>query len=283
MSLYMGGEGRRLHGQTTPSELRDKFMMSVRMPVGVVGAITPWNFPIAIPSLEARAGARLRQHRRAEARRGHAAARRALRRAARPRQGVPPGVVNIVHGFGEEAGEALVAPSRTSRSSPSPARARPASRSRRRRPTTSSTSTSSSAGKNAIIVMDDADVDLAVDGIVWSAFGTSGPALHRGVARDRARARLRRAAAEARRGGGEAAARAGLGGRHRRRPGDQPRRAREDPRATPQIGRDEGATLLTGGEIARRPRLLLPADGVRRRRCRRCGSRRRRSSARRLR
>ena len=50
MSYYMGGEGRRLHGQTTPSELRDKFMMSVRMPVGVVGAITPWNFPIAIPS-----------------------------------------------------------------------------------------------------------------------------------------------------------------------------------------------------------------------------------------
>src|SRR5437868_13687605 len=48
MSYYMGGEGRRLFGQTTPSELRDKFMMSVRMPVGVVGAITPWKFPIAI-------------------------------------------------------------------------------------------------------------------------------------------------------------------------------------------------------------------------------------------
>ena len=50
MSYYMGGEGRRLFGQTTPSELRDKFMMSIRMPVGVVGAITPWNFPIAIPA-----------------------------------------------------------------------------------------------------------------------------------------------------------------------------------------------------------------------------------------
>ncbi len=50
MSYYMGGEGRRLFGHTTPSELRDKFMMSVRMPVGVVGAITPWNFPIAIPA-----------------------------------------------------------------------------------------------------------------------------------------------------------------------------------------------------------------------------------------
>ena len=50
MSYYMGGEGRRLFGQTTPSELRDKFNMSVRQPIGVVGVITPWNFPIAIPS-----------------------------------------------------------------------------------------------------------------------------------------------------------------------------------------------------------------------------------------
>ena len=50
MSLYMAGEGRRLFGQTTPSELRDKFNMSVRMPIGVIGVITPWNFPIAIPS-----------------------------------------------------------------------------------------------------------------------------------------------------------------------------------------------------------------------------------------
>src|SRR2546423_2203228 len=50
MSLYMAGEGRRMFGQTTPSELRDKFNMTVRQPIGVVGVITPWNFPIAIPS-----------------------------------------------------------------------------------------------------------------------------------------------------------------------------------------------------------------------------------------
>src|SRR5207237_781814 len=50
MSYYMAGEGRRLSGQTTPSELPDKFNMSVRQPIGVVGVITPWNFPIAIPS-----------------------------------------------------------------------------------------------------------------------------------------------------------------------------------------------------------------------------------------
>src|SRR5947207_802149 len=50
MSYYMAGEGRRLFGQTTPSELRDKFNMSIRQPIGVIGVITPWNFPIAIPS-----------------------------------------------------------------------------------------------------------------------------------------------------------------------------------------------------------------------------------------
>src|ERR687885_1160521 len=50
MTYYMAGEGRRLWGQTTPSELQNKFNMSVRTPIGVVGVITPWNFPIAIPS-----------------------------------------------------------------------------------------------------------------------------------------------------------------------------------------------------------------------------------------
>ena len=75
ITYYMAGEGRRLFGQTTPSELRDKWNMSVRQPIGVVGAITPWNFPIAIPVVEADPGARLRQHRRPEAGDGHARAR----------------------------------------------------------------------------------------------------------------------------------------------------------------------------------------------------------------
>jgi len=50
MTYYMAGEGRRLFGQTTPSELPNKFAMSVRQPIGVCGMITPWNFPMAIPS-----------------------------------------------------------------------------------------------------------------------------------------------------------------------------------------------------------------------------------------
>jgi aldehyde dehydrogenase (NAD+) len=172
MSYYMGGEGRRLFGQTTPSELRDKFMMSVRMPVGVVGAITPWNFPIAIPAwklcpalvcgntvvLKPAEDTPLLAQRFVEL----------LYEA-----GVPEGVVQVVHGYGEEAGEALV------KHPDVPVISFTGSRE------TGVLVTKNAAdrlkhvhlelgGKNAIIVMDDADVDLAVDGIVWSAFGTAG-------------------------------------------------------------------------------------------------------------
>jgi alpha-ketoglutaric semialdehyde dehydrogenase len=172
MSYYMGGEGRRLHGQTTPSELRDKFMMSVRMPVGVVGAITPWNFPIAIPAwklcpalvcgntvvLKPAEDTPLLAQRFVDL----------LQEA-----GLPEGVVQIVHGFGEEAGDALV------RHPDVPVITFTGSRE------TGVLVTKNAAdelkhvhlelgGKNAIIVMDDADVGLAVDGIVWSAFGTAG-------------------------------------------------------------------------------------------------------------
>jgi alpha-ketoglutaric semialdehyde dehydrogenase len=172
MSYYMGGEGRRLHGQTTPSELRDKFMMSIRMPVGVVGAITPWNFPIAIPAwklcpalvcgntvvLKPAEDTPLLAQRFVDV----------LQEA-----GLPEGVVQIVHGFGEEAGDALV------RHPDVPVITFTGSRE------TGVLVTKSAAdelkhvhlelgGKNAIIVMDDADLDLAVDGIIWSAFGTAG-------------------------------------------------------------------------------------------------------------
>src|SRR5882757_5140789 len=190
MSYYMGGEGRRLHGQTTPSELRDKFMMSVRMPVGVVGAITPWNFPIAIPAwklcpalvcgntvvLKPAEDTPLLAERFVEL----------LSEA-----GIPPGVVNIVHGFGEEAGDRLV------RHPDVPVITFTGSRE------TGILVTKAAAdnlkhvhlelgGKNAILVMDDADVDLAVEGITWSAFGTSGQRCT-AASRDRASRGVRRA------------------------------------------------------------------------------------------
>jgi acyl-CoA reductase-like NAD-dependent aldehyde dehydrogenase len=107
MSYYMGGEGRRLFGQTTPSELRDKFMMSVRMPVGVVGAITPWNFPIAIPAWKlcpALVCGNTVVLKPAED--TPLLAERFVELLAEA--GVPDGVVNIVQGYGEEAGDALV-------------------------------------------------------------------------------------------------------------------------------------------------------------------------------
>ena len=107
ITYYMAGEGRRLFGQTTPSELRDKWNMSVRQPIGVVGAITPWNFPIAIPSWKiipalvcgntivlkpASDTPRL--------------AERFVELMAEA--GVPDGVVNIVHGGGGSVGDRLV-------------------------------------------------------------------------------------------------------------------------------------------------------------------------------
>jgi aldehyde dehydrogenase (NAD+) len=104
-------------------------------------------------------------------------------------------------------------------------------------------------GKNAVIVLADADLDLAADGIIWSAFGTSGQRWHRREPRNRPREGLRRAAVEAGRGRGEASPRPRVGDRHRRRAGDQRASAREDPLVHGHR-KDEGATLLTGGEVA---------------------------------
>ena len=172
MSLYMAGEGRRLFGQTTPSELPDKFNMSVRLPVGVVGAITPWNFPIAIPAWKLAPALVC----------GNTVVLKPAEDtpllAARfvellVEAGVPAGVVNLVHGYGEEAGDRLV------RHPDVPVITFTGSRE------TGIAVTKAAAdglkhvhlelgGKNAIIVMDDADLDLAVEGIIWSAFGTTG-------------------------------------------------------------------------------------------------------------
>src|SRR4051812_36884568 len=107
MSFYMAGEGRRLHGQTTPSELRDKFNMSVRMPIGVIGVITPWNFPIAIPSWKI-APALVCGNTVVfkPATDTPALGERFVELLVEA--GVPPGVVNIVHGGGGAVGERLV-------------------------------------------------------------------------------------------------------------------------------------------------------------------------------
>src|SRR5919202_3398455 len=106
-TYYTAGEGRRLHGFTTPAEMRDKFAMCVRQPVGLCGLITPWNFPMAIPSwklIPALVCGNTVVLKPAED--TPLLAQRFVELLAEA--GLPEGVVNIVHGFGEEAGEALV-------------------------------------------------------------------------------------------------------------------------------------------------------------------------------
>src|SRR5262249_47944464 len=170
MSLYMAGEGRRLCGPTTPSELRDKFNMSVRQRIGVVGVITPWNFPIAIPSwkiapalvcgntvvFKPATDTPLLGERFVE---------------LLDEAGLPAGVINIVHGGGGAVGDRLVKhPDVRGITLTGP----PGTgvEGMRDAPANLKHVHLELGGKNAIIVLDDADLDLAVDGIVWSAFGT---------------------------------------------------------------------------------------------------------------
>ncbi len=172
MTYYMAGEGRRQFGVTTPSELPDKFAMTVRVPIGVAALITPWNFPMAIPSwkimpslvlgntvvLKPASDTPLSAYHLAET----------LAEA-----GLPRGVLNIVTGFGRNVGEPLLR-----------------HKDIRLVSFTGSTEVGRKVseacapdfkhcqlemgGKNAIVVLDDANLDLAVDGAVWGGFGTAG-------------------------------------------------------------------------------------------------------------
>src|SRR5512144_1486483 len=171
-AFYVAGEGRRLFGETIPAELPDKFAMSVRMPIGVCALITPWNFPMAIPTWKmfpALLCGNTVVLKPAEDTPASAVRLVEILNEA----GVPPGVVNLVNGRGEEVGAALV-----------------------RHPDVQLVSFTGSAavgreiasicgqqlkrvalelgGKNAQIVMEDADLDLALEGVLWGAFGTTG-------------------------------------------------------------------------------------------------------------
>ena len=247
MTLYMAGEGRRLFGQTTPSELPDKFQMSVRMPVGVVGVITPWNFPIAIPSWKiapALVCGNTVVFKPAED--TPLLAERFVELLAEA--GLPAGVVNVVHGFGEEVGEAIV------KHADVPVITFTGSRETGVRVTHTAADQLKVVhlelgGKNAIIVMDDANLDLAVDGIVWSAFGTSGQrctAASRVIVDEKVYGELQKrlvAAAER--------MRLGPGWEDETDLGPVINRAAiEKIHSYTGIGKDEGATLLTGGEPA---------------------------------
>ncbi|MEK7285925.1 MAG: aldehyde dehydrogenase family protein [Nitrospirota bacterium] len=172
MTYYMAGEGRRLSGETTPSELANKDAKSVRVPIGVFGLITPWNFPIAIPSWKiapALIAGNTIVFKPAEETPVCATRFVEILEEA----GLPPGVLNLVHGQGETVGEPIV-----------------------RHPDVDAIAFTGShevgsklaglcgalqkhfmmetGGKNPIVIMDDAHLDLAVEGAIWGGFGTSG-------------------------------------------------------------------------------------------------------------
>jgi aldehyde dehydrogenase (NAD+) len=247
MAYYMGGEGRRLFGQTTPSELRDKFNMSVRQPIGVVGVITPWNFPIAIPSwkiLPALVCGNTVVFKPATD--TPALGERFVELLVE--SGVPAGVVNVVHGSGGEVGNAIVTHPDV------PVITLTGSRETGVQVTKDAAERLKHVhlelgGKNAIIVLDDADLDLAVEGILWSAFGTSGQrctAASRVIAHEAAYDKLvSRVVAEAEK------LRLGVGWDEDTDVGPVINRSALDKiHSYTRIGREEGATLLTGGEVA---------------------------------
>ncbi len=243
-AYYAATEGRRLFGHTVPSELRDKWAMSFRRPIGVAGLITPFNFPLAIPTwkmfpalvcgnaviLKPSEDVPHTSHRLVEM----------LLEA-----GLPPEVIQLVHGRGASAGKALVEHPDVPVIS-----------------FTGSTATGSfigetcgrmhkrlsleMGGKNAQIVMDDADLDLALEGVLWGAFGTTGQRctatsrliLHRKI-HDRFLRRLVDAAEALRLGDGRGGYDVG------------PlihERSRQKVESYVEIGQEEGAELLTGGK-----------------------------------
>ncbi|MGB0034676.1 MAG: aldehyde dehydrogenase family protein, partial [Candidatus Acidiferrales bacterium] len=172
MTYLMAGEGRRQFGQTTPSELPDKFAMCVRSPIGVTGLITPWNFPMAIPSwkimpalvcgntvvIKPAEDTPLSTYNLAQV----------LAEA-----GLPGGVLNVVFGKGTVVGKTILGNEQTRLVSFTGSTEVGRIISEACAPTFKKCHLEM-GGKNIIIVMDDANLDLAVDGAIWGGFGTSG-------------------------------------------------------------------------------------------------------------
>jgi len=172
MSYYMAGEGRRQFGNTTPSEMRNKFQMSVRQPMGVCGMITPWNFPMAIPSWKIMPALVL----------GNTVVIKPATDTPLSvvnfvntlhECGIPPGVVNMVTGSGRAVGEPII-------NHPSVKLVSFTGSTEVGRSVSSLCGPSfkhvclEMGGKNAQIVMDDANLSLALEGALWGGFGTTG-------------------------------------------------------------------------------------------------------------
>jgi alpha-ketoglutaric semialdehyde dehydrogenase len=171
-AYYAAVEGRRLFGHTVPSELREKWAMTYRRPIGVCGLIAPFNFPLAIPTWKMFpalvCGNSVILKPAEDVPHTSALLVEVLEEA-----GIPAGVVNLVHGLGEEVGAALVEHpdvpviSFTGSTETGRVIGRVCGEMHKRL-------SLEMGGKNAQIVMPDADFDLAIDGVLWGAFGTTG-------------------------------------------------------------------------------------------------------------
>lgn len=171
-AYYAASEGRRLFGKTAPSELPNKFNMAIRVPIGVAGIVTPWNFPMAIPTWKifpALVSGNTVVFKPAS----DTPATATILVEILAEAGIPAGVVNIVHGGGGEVGNAIVGHpdvdlvSFTGSTSVGIRISEMASKTLKR-------VSLELGGKNAQIVMDDADLSLALEGVLWGAFGTTG-------------------------------------------------------------------------------------------------------------
>jgi acyl-CoA reductase-like NAD-dependent aldehyde dehydrogenase len=244
MAFYAAGEGRRLHGVTTPSEMPDKWAMSVRVPIGVVGVITPWNFPFAIPTWKLLpalvAGNTVVFKPATDTPELAWQLARILEQA-----GLPAGVLNLVFGSGSQVGDPLVADPRV------PVISFTGSTEVGRAISTRAGALGKRialelGGKNAVIVMDDADLALATEAILWSAFGTTGQrctACSRVLVQERVHDELVQALADGARG-----LRLGDGLDAATQVGPLVNRAQvERVQGYVKIGFDEGAKLVAGG------------------------------------
>src|SRR4029078_8054543 len=172
MTFYMAGEGRRMFGQTVPSELRNKFAMSVRQPVGVASIITPWNFPMAIPSWKIVPALVC----------GNTVVFKPASQTPLSalnfvnvliEAGVPRGVVNLVTGDGPEVGTPMTTDPAVRVVSFTGSTAVGRIVNQAAAPTFKKVHLEM-GGKNVIIILDDANLELAVDGCLWGGFGTTG-------------------------------------------------------------------------------------------------------------
>jgi alpha-ketoglutaric semialdehyde dehydrogenase len=246
-AYYVAGEGRRLFGHQAPCEMPSKFGVAMRVPVGIVAAITPWNFPLAIPTwklLPALVCGNTVVFKPAEDTPllAHTLLEILLE------SGLPKGVVNLVHGHGDEAGAPLVRHPRVNLVSFTGSTEVGREVAKVAAETYKKVSLEM-GGKNAIIVMDDASLDLAVDGAVWGGFGTSGQrctAASRVIVHEKVHKAFTRQFVERAK-----ALRLGPGLDEKTDVGPvinetQLRRIHE----YTGVGRGEGATVLIGGEIA---------------------------------